>query len=481
MKRIICILLTVAALVVTPHATSAQEYQTLLRDFDTKALSYSEKRFIQAALAFEGDYNGLLDGAWGKISQSALERYSRREFGTPYEEWHLAFLAISYLDRYETDGWSMRYFPALRLSLLWPEKTIIQDPSTDQFLNFRHYGSSLSISIGRHTKTQTQSLHDFTIQSHALSSEPYTVRKTNFAVSSGTKSDGSTLYTRSNFIDGAWSTVMLSADRRDKSVLNAVTASIAVGHSPALSIDEGGRLEDAIIKTVAVLKDASEEDERSQAASGASNATEPKTTRREGSGTGFFVSEEGHVLTNAHVVKGCANLYVDGNQAELLSSSDQFDLAILKTDFAKDDEVAVFSTGSAKLNADITVVGYPYAGVLSGLNVTRGSVSSLKGLGGDAITMQVTAPVQSGNSGGPLLGPDGEVVGVVVSKLDAVKAAEVFGDIPQNVNFAVRGEIAKLFLAQNGIDPILGFSDEIKSPVAIAEEASAFTVFIECR
>lgn len=480
MKHIICIILTVASLVVTPYAASAQEYQTLLRGFDTNALSYSEKRFIQAALAFEGDYNGLLDGAWGKISQRALERYSRREFGTPYEEWHLAFLAISYLDRYETDGWSMKYFPALRLSLLWPEKTIIQDPSTDQFLNFRHYGSSLSISIGRHTKAQTQSLHEFTIQNHALSSKPYAVRKTNFAVSSGTKSDGSTLYTRSNFIDGAWSTIMLSAARRDKSVLNAVTASIAVGHSPALSIDEGGRLEDAIIKTVAVLQEASEEDQRSHSASEGSNATEPQTTRREGSGTGFFVSDEGHVLTNAHVVQGCARLFVDGNKAELVSSSDQFDLAILRTDFAEDDAVAVFSVGSARLNSDITAVGYPYAGLLSGLNVTRGSVSSLKGLGGDAMTMQVTAPVQSGNSGGPLLSPGGEVVGVIVSKLDAVKAAEVFGDIPQNVNFAVRGEIAKLFLAQNGVDPILGQSNELKSPVDLAEEASAFTVFIEC-
>ncbi|APE43917.1 serine protease [Sulfitobacter alexandrii] len=481
MKRIICIILTVTSLVVAPQTVSAQQYQTLLRDFDTNALSRSEKRFIQAALAFQGDYNGLLDGAWGKISQRALEQYSRREFGTPYEEWHLAFLAMSLLDRYETDGWSMRYFPALRLSLLWPEKTVIQDPPTEHFLNFRHYGSSVSISIGRHNNKQTRSLHEFTINSHALSTEPYTVRKTNFAVSSGTKSDGSTLYTRSNFIDGAWSTVMLSADRSDRSVLNAVTASIELGHTPALSIDEGGRLEDAIVKTVAILQDASDDEEQSQSASVGSNATEPQTAPREGSGTGFFVSEEGHVLTNAHVVQGCARLFVDGNAAELLSSSDQFDLAILRTDFEGDAEVAVFSNSPAKLNSDITAVGYPYAGLLSGLNVTRGSVSSLKGLGGDAMTMQVTAPVQSGNSGGPLLGPNGDVVGVVVSKLDAVKATEVFGDVPQNVNFAVRGEIAKLFLAQNGVDPILGYSDEPKSPVELAEEASAFTVFIECK
>lgn len=79
-----------------------------------------------------------------------------------------------------------------------------------------------------------------------------------------------------------------------------------------------------------------------------------------------------------------------------------------------------------------------------------------------------------------MLGSDGEVVGVVVSKLDAEFVAESFGDTPQNVNFAIRGEIAKLFVAQNGVEPILGTSDEAISPEDLADSAKLFTVLIEC-
>lgn len=99
---------------------------------------------------------------------------------------------------------------------------------------------------------------------------------------------------------------------------------------------------------------------------------------------------------------------------------------------------------------------------------------------GDAISMQISAPVQPGNSGGPVLNSRGAVVGVVVSKLDAVRVAEVIGDIPQNVNFAIRGEIAKLFLFQNGVEPVIESRVDALSPVGLAEKASGFTVFVGC-
>lgn len=468
-------------LATAPKLATAQDFGTLLRDFEPSALSQSEKRFIQAALAFEGDYIGLLDGDWGKLSQRALENFSKREFGTEYEEWHLAFLAQSFFEKYEADGWAVRFFPAFNLSLLWPEKTITADPATESFLNYRHLTSSLSISLGRHAQEQTQSIHDFTLSKHEAASQPYSVRRTNFAVSSGTKRDGSTLYTRSNFTNGSWSTIMLSVESWDKSVLNAVSASISVGYAPSIEIDEGGRLEEAILKTAAVLERSEQDeiDQHRQKTADTELGRQPSPIG--GSGSGFIVSENGHILTNAHVVQGCGDIWVDGLPAELFAQSPEFDLAILSADISDERNVAVFSAKSAKLNADVTAVGFPYAGVLGGLNVTRGAVSSLKGLGGDAFTMQVTAPVQRGNSGGPLLGAGGEVVGVVVSKLDEIKTAELLGDVPQNVNFAVRAEIAKLFLVQNGISPILSMSEQKMDPTDLADKASSFTVFVECR
>jgi S1-C subfamily serine protease len=112
--------------------------------------------------------------------------------------------------------------------------------------------------------------------------------------------------------------------------------------------------------------------------------------------------------------------------------------------------------------------------------VTTGIISALSGLRNDRRTIQTTAPVQPGNSGGPLLGENGSVVGVVVGKLDAMKIAEVIGDIPQNVNFAVSLGTLQSFLNANGVSYLLDDSNVTKSPADIAAEASRYTVLIEC-
>lgn len=186
------------------------------------------------------------------------------------------------------------------------------------------------------------------------------------------------------------------------------------------------------------------------------------------------------MLTNAHVVNGCRSISVDGNPAQTLGISDDMDLAVLTTGGQAQRRFARFSPGPARLNSDVTVGGYPYAGVLGGFNVTRGTVSSSKGIGGDSTRFQITAPVQSGNSGGPVIASDGEVVGVVVSKLDKA-FLERFDEIPQNVNFAVSGETAKLFLSRNGVVPVIGRSDATLGPEALADIAADMTVLIECR
>jgi S1-C subfamily serine protease len=112
--------------------------------------------------------------------------------------------------------------------------------------------------------------------------------------------------------------------------------------------------------------------------------------------------------------------------------------------------------------------------------VTKGIISALSGLKNDRRTIQITPPVQPGNSGGLLLGENGSVVGVVVSKLDAAQIAEVTGDIPQNVNFAVSLGTLQSFLNANGVPYVLDDSSAIKSPADISADASRYTVMLEC-
>jgi S1-C subfamily serine protease len=477
MLKFLQIILMATLSLAVPISSSAQDFSSMFRNFNAQELTQADKRFLQAALAFEGQYNGLLDGKWGRISQSALDRYSWREFGSSSEEWHMVILALSLFERIDRDGWRQRYFPALGMSFLFPEESFVTDPSSDNLVNWRHANSSLAMSVGTHSPERAQALHDFTIGWHDAPNPVYTVRKNHFAVTGAKKRDGSRLYTRSNFVDGYWSTVMLSAKAPDEGILNAVAASISIGQADQLFFTTNGRL-DFAIKTVIAAVD-KEDNKREASMPPEGNSGENK--RRTGSGSGFIVSIEGHILTNEHVVQGCTSIFVDGEAAKVIASDKDFDLALLHAPASTEDSVAVFSASSAKLNSDVTVIGYPYGGALGGLNVTRGSVSALTGLRGDGKTMQITAPIQTGNSGGPIVGPDGEVVGVVVSKLDALQVADAVGDLPQNVNYGVRGEIAKLFLAQNGVDPALSLDDVILSPVELAEKAASFTVYVECK
>jgi hypothetical protein len=201
-------------------------------------------------------------------------------------------------------------------------------------------------------------------------------------------------------------------------------------------------------------------------------------------GSGFFVSTEGHLLTNLHVVKGCqtASLKVGGSaaSARILFSDTKNDLAVLKFDhppafllFRQDERL--------RLGESVVAVGYPLAGVVaSSMNLTTGTISALAGLGDDARIVQFTAPVQPGNSGGPLLDQSGHVVGIVTSKLSPLWTAAHLGDIPQNVNFAIKASVAKDFLDSKGIDYGTAPSTEAVVTPRIADQARNAVVSIEC-
>jgi S1-C subfamily serine protease len=126
--------------------------------------------------------------------------------------------------------------------------------------------------------------------------------------------------------------------------------------------------------------------------------------------------------------------------------------------------------------------GFPLAGLLSSdPKLTRGEVNGLAGLRDDPTQVQISAEVQPGNSGGPLLDMQGNVVGVVVAKLNAQQVARRTGDIAQNVNFAVKGELASAFLRRAGLEPRMAESRGAERSAAdVGETAHRSTVFLRC-
>ena len=212
----------------------------------------------------------------------------------------------------------------------------------------------------------------------------------------------------------------------------------------------------------------------------------PRTAEKgTSSGTGFFVSSEGHVLTNHHVVAGCTTFEINrvGALAEpgrLIASDEKNDLALLKTGIVP--PVVPGLRTRVRVGEGIAVFGFPLSGLLatSG-NFTQGNVTALAGLADDTRMLQISAPVQPGNSGGPLIDSTGNVVGVIVSKLNALSVAQVTKDLPQNVNFAIKTAIAVNFLESNSIAPVMVGDAKTLDGADIAERAKEFTVRIVCR
>ena len=204
------------------------------------------------------------------------------------------------------------------------------------------------------------------------------------------------------------------------------------------------------------------------------------------SGTGFCVHPDGYVLTNHHVIDGAREILGCSPRQrcrlEPVFADPTNDLALLRADAALPG-VATFRDGrQAQLGEAVIVVGYPLGGLLgSGPQVTTGNVSSLIGPGDDTRSLQFTAPTQSGNSGGPLLDHHGAVVGVVSSKLNAVRVHEMTGDIPQNVNFAIKAALARGFLDAVGIDYQSRSPHVARATADIAAEARDFVVKIDCQ
>jgi S1-C subfamily serine protease len=210
----------------------------------------------------------------------------------------------------------------------------------------------------------------------------------------------------------------------------------------------------------------------------------PGSPRRASTGTGFIVAE-GHVLTNHHVIDGCQRV------VGVLANRRRVDLSIGPRDARRDLAILsgprdlgpalAFRDGPPRRGDEVVTYGFPLTGILgSGPTLTTGEISALTGLRDDPHTMIISAPVQSGNSGGPLLDRAGNVLGVIVAKLAALRVAERTGDLPQNVNIAIQGDVAFEFLRQNGVPARRSRSVAHYPAAEVGEIAHPATLLIEC-
>jgi hypothetical protein len=206
-------------------------------------------------------------------------------------------------------------------------------------------------------------------------------------------------------------------------------------------------------------------------------------TYKVASGSGFYVSSFGHIITNNHVIDGCENMKLISKgriiDTRVIANDPSNDLALLK---AQEPSSTFFSININQVEElqDVIVAGFPFGEtVSSSIKFTQGIVSSLSGVGNNYSQIQIDAALQPGNSGGPIIDEMGNIVGVAVAKLNLKKIMDDYGVVPENTNFGIKASaVSNLMLGNSLTIKAPNFSKMTKSQlVKLAKEA---TVHLTC-
>jgi len=194
------------------------------------------------------------------------------------------------------------------------------------------------------------------------------------------------------------------------------------------------------------------------------------------SGTGFFVSQSGHIITNHHVIDECKEVKVSFNGSEVdanVLAVDRYnDLAILKTNLTPSSVYSVSGEDAALLD-DIVIAGFPLGKKISAsIKTSKGSVTSLAGVGDNYSRFQTDAALNQGNSGGPIMDQKGNVVGVAVSAYGKQEGVESF-------NFGIKASTLKAFAQSNGLTFMSPNSRDLSNS-ELGQLITNATLYLEC-
>lgn len=254
--------------------------------------------------------------------------------------------------------------------------------------------------------------------------------------------------------------------------------------------EEKRKAKEAEEKRIAEEKRKAKEEEEKRIAEAKKKEEEAKQAQQEelyviGSGTGFFVNKDGYIITNEHVAGICQSLasYINGETHlfRIIALDKRNDLALLRGEYRNKTFLNINVMG-AEFGEDIMAFGFPLAENLSSsVKLTRGIVSSLSGPENDISLIQIDAAIQPGNSGGPVLNYNGQVVGVASSGLNKIKMLldEEKPYIPENVNFAVAATTLTGFLKSNSVK-IFNESFDQKSSQELAKIGMPPTIQLHC-
>jgi serine protease Do len=456
------------ALLITPAALA--DYSDAKSQFEK--LPPKEQADIVIGLITTGDFSGLIDYGFTRRLYRSLTTFESRE----------GFAAdgiVTSAERDRLNNYTQRFFAELGVEtvqhplsgaqLLVPKANFDTSTKTENGFAYERTDNSLSLNLVAYTSSERSfaSLYDRFSTNTGTRQVDYKILRERFFVASGTYK-GRRFYTWMSKVPTGTTGFTLTWSS-DRDALGA-KLSILLANSFDINVDRknpGGEDVDIFSNETVV-------------------ETKPVEVTSS-TGTGFFISSAGHLVTNAHVVDQCKQVRVRlphnrWTNADIVTKRDDLDLALLTTRERNSGPFAkIRPSSSVRLGEDAIAFGFPLTGALSSDgNLTVGNISSLSGWQNDRTKFQISAPVQPGNSGGPLVDRSGRIIGVVVAKLNAIEVAKVTGDIPQNVNFAIKSDILIGFLDWIGSKYEVTTDEKALSTAEIGTSVQDYTSLVEC-
>ncbi len=194
-----------------------------------------------------------------------------------------------------------------------------------------------------------------------------------------------------------------------------------------------------------------------------------------GSGSGFLISKDGELITNFHVIDSCdANkVHFKGRKlnADILAVDKINDLALIKIN-QKLENFMTISNQDVSLLEEVVVAGFPLGkDISSSIKTHKGVVTSLSGAGDNFSNFQTDATINQGNSGGPIINQNGNVVGVAV--------ATWIEEGVQGIHFGIKSSTLRTFIESNNLS-LPQQKNKLLTNKELGKIISNATVYLEC-
>lgn len=435
--------------------------------FDTSLLSRADARVLQFSLAYSGDYIGRSDGEWGNLSEIALleATHHTKSISTTLK------LVSDFLQEVYRNNWAQSNGEGS--SIFLPFAILSMNEGVDWFELVTEDRSLVVRHIYR-SRQETGAMQSWLESSHSgRDDEFYRASTTDAFISRGEIASGKKVYLRTNTNPGQFETVLVQWEPQHEARARVIIASLFSAPQPNFVVSESGYLYRLFARY--------ENNHQKPRVEIGDEVVPDDPEKIDSSGTGFFVNSN-TIVTSEHVISGCGKItFADGVELQVVASDARQDLAVLASEQRSAFWLTLGSGGLDNLGAPVFSVGFPFAGIFEqGISVTSGNISASRGLAGESYSLLFSAPVQPGNSGGPLLSKNGLVVGVVRAKASADYTRSLSGAAAENMNVATRLKPLRQFLQGAGVQVPSTVSQEYALDEGLPIQISNAVVKLVC-